>query len=59
MCPRPGAHGGKPSTRPEPVSNYLEQQIGLLMHNHEVPVQIGLSRHPYSGAICRSPTILL
>jgi len=42
---RPGAHAAT-ITRPDLFRNYLEQQIGLLMHNHEVPVQIGLSDTP-------------
>ena len=30
-------------TRPDLFSNYLEQQIGLLLRNHDVPVVIGAS----------------
>ena len=33
-------------TRPKMFENYLEQQIGLLLHNHQVKVQIGLSDTP-------------
>jgi len=33
-------------TRPDLFKNYLTQQIGLLMDNHGVPVQIGLSDTP-------------
>lgn len=33
-------------TRPDLFRNYLEQQIGLLMHNHGVAVEIGLSDTP-------------
>ena len=33
-------------TRPDLFKNYLTQQIGLLMENHNVPVQIGLSDTP-------------
>mgnify|MGYP001200008168 CR=1 FL=1 len=33
-------------TRPDLFRNYLEQQIGLLIHNHGVPVEIGLSETP-------------
>ena len=33
-------------TRPDLFRNYLIQQIGLLMENHGVPVQIGLSDTP-------------
>jgi AMP nucleosidase len=42
---RPGAHAAT-ITRPDLFRNYLEQQIGLLIHNHDVPVQIGLSDTP-------------
>jgi AMP nucleosidase len=33
-------------TRPDLFRNYLMQQIGLLIQNHNVPVQIGLSTTP-------------
>ncbi|MDZ4136291.1 MAG: AMP nucleosidase, partial [Paracoccaceae bacterium] len=33
-------------TRPDLFRHYLTQQIGLLMHNHGVPVQIGASDTP-------------
>ncbi len=33
-------------TRPDLFRNYLIQQLELLMHNHGVPVQIGLSNTP-------------
>ncbi|WP_136442998.1 AMP nucleosidase [Pacificoceanicola onchidii] len=33
-------------TRPKLFRHYLEQQLGLLIGNHGVPVQIGLSRTP-------------
>jgi len=33
-------------TRPRLFANYLEQQIGLLLKNHGVPVSIGLSEVP-------------
>ncbi|SMX46719.1 AMP nucleosidase [Actibacterium lipolyticum] len=33
-------------TRPDLFENYLEQQIGLLIENHGVPVTIGLSHTP-------------
>ena len=33
-------------TRPELFANYLEQQIGLLIQNHGVPVVIGASETP-------------
>ncbi len=42
---RPGTHATT-ITRPDLFRNYLEQQIGLLIHNHEIPVQIGLSDTP-------------
>ena len=42
---RPGTHATT-ITRPDLFRNYLEQQIGLLILNHEVPVQIGLSETP-------------
>lgn len=42
---KPGTHATT-ITRPDLFRNYLEQQIGLLIHNHEVPVQIGLSDTP-------------
>jgi AMP nucleosidase len=33
-------------TRPDLFRGYLEQQLGLLLHNHGVPVTIGLSQTP-------------
>lgn len=33
-------------TRPDLFEHYLEQQIGLLIHNHGVPVVIGVSETP-------------
>jgi AMP nucleosidase len=33
-------------TRPDLFRNYLEQQIGLLLKNHQVPVQVGPSDTP-------------
>lgn len=33
-------------TRPDLFRNYLEQQIGLLLENHNVPVEIGASETP-------------
>ena len=33
-------------TRPDLFEHYLEQQIGLLIHNHGVPVVIGVSTTP-------------
>ncbi len=42
---RPGAYATT-VTRPDLFRNYLIQQIGLLMENHRVPVQIGLSETP-------------
>ncbi len=43
------AHPGEYSatvTRPDLFRNYLEQQIGLLIGNHDVPVTIGVSDTP-------------
>ena len=42
---RPGTYATT-VTRPDLFRNYLIQQIGLLMENHGVPVQIGLSDTP-------------
>ena len=33
-------------TRPDLFANYLEQQIGLLLRNHGVPVSVGFSDTP-------------
>ncbi len=33
-------------TRPDLFANYLKQQIGLLIRNHEVPVEVGFSDTP-------------
>ncbi|KAA8616410.1 AMP nucleosidase [Salipiger aestuarii] len=33
-------------TRPDLFRHYLEQQIGLLLESHQVPVQVGLSETP-------------
>ncbi|MCL3882035.1 AMP nucleosidase [Marivita sp. GX14005] len=41
----PGTHAAT-ITRPDLFRKYLEQQIGLLIANHHVPVQIGLSDTP-------------
>ncbi|WP_407690133.1 AMP nucleosidase [Roseivivax lentus] len=41
----PGVHATS-ITRPDLFRAYLEQQIGLLIDNHGVPVQIGLSDTP-------------
>ena len=41
----PGVHATS-ITRPDLFRAYLEQQIGLLIANHDVPVQIGLSDTP-------------
>src|SRR5690554_4637899 len=55
---RPGTHAAT-ITRPDLFRNYLEQQIGLLIHNHEVPVQIGLSDTPMPVhfAVANDPAI--
>ncbi len=42
---RPGTYSTT-ITRPDLFRNYLTQQIGLLMENHNVPVQIGVSDTP-------------
>ncbi|SEF66224.1 AMP nucleosidase [Thalassococcus halodurans] len=42
---QPGVHATS-VTRPDLFRNYLEQQIELLVKNHGVPVQIGLSDTP-------------
>ncbi|MFN3208789.1 MAG: AMP nucleosidase [Roseovarius sp.] len=46
-------------TRPRMFRNYLTQQIGLLMDNHEVPVTIGLSGTPMPVhfAVANDPAI--
>ena len=41
----PGTHATT-ITRPDLFRHYLEQQIGLLVENHDVPVTIGLSDTP-------------
>lgn len=41
----PGVHETS-VTRPDLFRNYLREQIGLLMHNHRVPVEIGESNEP-------------
>ncbi len=33
-------------TRPDLFANYLRQQIGLLIQNHDVPVRVGISKTP-------------
>lgn len=43
--PSPGTYATT-VTRPDLFANYLEQQIGLLMKNHGVPVSIGASDTP-------------
>ena len=43
--PDPGVHVAT-ITRPRLFAHYLEQQIGLLIENHGVPVEIGLSDTP-------------
>ena len=43
--PAPGTHAAT-ITRPDLFRNYLRQQIGLLLANHNVPVRIGLSDTP-------------
>ena len=41
----PGTHAAT-ITRPDLFKSYLEQQIGLLLENHQVPVEIGPSNTP-------------
>ncbi|MXU64867.1 AMP nucleosidase [Oceanomicrobium pacificus] len=41
----PGTYGAT-VTRPDLFSNYLEQQIQLLIDNHQVPFEIGMSDTP-------------
>ncbi|WP_392338895.1 AMP nucleosidase [Loktanella salsilacus] len=43
--PQPGTYSTT-VTRPDLFRHYLEQQIGLLMQNHRVPVTIGVSTTP-------------
>ena len=43
--PEPGTYATT-VTRPDLFSNYLEQQIGLLLKNHNQPVMIGFSDTP-------------
>jgi AMP nucleosidase len=46
-------------TRPDLFRNYLIQQLELLMHNHSVPVQIGVSDTPMPVhfAVAGNPTV--
>jgi len=43
--PEPGTYATT-VTRPDLFRNYLEQQIGLLLRNHRVPVTVGISTTP-------------
>jgi len=43
--PAPGTYAAT-ITRPDMFRHYLEQQIGLLLENHEVPVTVGMSDTP-------------
>ena len=43
--PAPGSYAAT-ITRPRLFANYLRQQIGLLIHNHNVPVTVGYSDTP-------------
>ncbi len=54
----PGTHAAT-ITRPDLFRHYLEQQIGLLLGNHDVPVQIGLSDTPMPVhfAVANDPSI--
>ncbi len=55
---RPGVHAAT-ITRPDLFRHYLEQQIGLLLHSHEVPVQIAVSDTPIPVhfAVSNDPTM--
>ena len=46
-------------TRPDLFANYLRQQIGLLIRNHDMPVHIGLSATPIPihFAVANDPTL--
>ncbi|AZQ65770.1 AMP nucleosidase [Silicimonas algicola] len=46
-------------TRPDLFANYLRQQIGLLVRNHDMPVHIGLSATPIPihFAVANDPTL--
>ena len=48
-------------TRPDLFQNYLTQQLGLLIENHRVPVQIGVSDTPIPMhfAVAGSPELLV
>ncbi len=57
---RPGTYATT-VTRPDLFRNYLTQQLELLIANHEVPVQIGLSDTPIPVhfAVAGSPELLV
>ncbi len=48
-------------TRPDLFRHYLEQQIGLLMENHAVPVTVGMSDTPMPihFAVANDPSIVV
>ena len=54
----PGTHAAT-VTRPELFRNYLEQQIGLLLENHGVPVSVAVSDTPMPVhfAVANDPSI--
>ena len=54
----PGSHAAT-VTRPALFRHYLEQQIGLLVKNHEMPVEIGVSDTPMPVhfAVANDPTM--
>ena len=54
----PGTHAAT-VTRPALFRHYLEQQIGLLVKNHEMPVEIGVSDTPMPVhfAVANDPTM--
>ncbi|MEO8242502.1 MAG: AMP nucleosidase [bacterium] len=57
---RPGTYATT-VTRPDLFHNYLTQQLSLLMENHGVPVQIGVSDTPIPVhfAVAGSPELLI
>lgn len=56
--PQPGTYSTT-VTRPDLFRHYLEQQIGLLIKNHNVPVTIGVSSTPMPVhfAVANDPTV--
>jgi len=56
--PEPGRYSTT-ITRPDLFANYLTQQIGLLIKNHGMPVQVGVSSTPMPVhfAVANDPTL--